>query len=365
VSNQLPEVGSALLASFLEANCVAVIDAYERRLRAARNPVADEPTSLHQARRVAEGIIADVADSLRAGKVQVDERYRLLAQEVGVARAARRIHPNHSVLAASVFFSEVLSMVSGALGVDPEGNSVALLALVANALEQSIILRIRQSLSSYTGHLLNDVHEAQIGEHRRIARELHDRVGPGMSISHRQLELYHLYKGDNPERASSKVKTAQQAIRESMDELRSITSGLHGRMHVKSLEQAILNFLDTIDSDVTTVRLRVNGNESWAEPDVLDEVFLIIREAARNVFQHASASLLLINVDITPHELNALIEDDGHGFDQDLPPASGGVGVRSMHERAKLLNGRLSISSSVGGGTQVDFALPLSGASPR
>jgi signal transduction histidine kinase len=96
---------------------------------------------------------------------------------------------------------------------------------------------------------------------------------------------------------------------------------------------------------------------------VLDEVFLIIREAARNVFQHASASILLINVNITPHELNAFIEDDGRGFEQDRPPVSGGVGVHSMHERVKLLKGRLTISSSVGRGTQVDFSLPLSGAS--
>jgi signal transduction histidine kinase len=238
-----------------------------------------------------------------------------------------------------------------------------LLALVAKTLEQTISLRIRQSLSSYTGYLLNDVHQAQIGEHRRIARELHDRVGPGMSVSHRQLELYHVYEGKNPEQAGNKVKTAQSAIREAMDELRSITFGLHSRMHVKSLEQALLNFLDTIDSEVPTVRLHVNGNESWAQPDVLDEVFLIIREAARNVFQHASASILLINVNITPHELNAFIEDDGRGFEQDRPPVSGGVGVHSMHERVKLLKGRLTISSSVGRGTQVDFSLPLSGAS--
>jgi len=356
-------VGPALLASFLEANHSAVLDSYERRLRAACNPIADDPASLDQAKRVGEGIIADVTDSLRAGNVRVNDSYRLLAQEVGVARASSRIHPNHSILAASAFFSEVLSMVSGVLREDPDGQSAALLALVANALEESISLRIRQSLSSYTGYLLNDVHQAQIEEHRRIARELHDRVGPGMSISHRQLELYHLYEGKDPERANSKVKTAQQAIFESMGELRSITSGLYSQMRVKSLEQALLNFIDTIDSNVPTVRLQVNGNESWAEPDVLDEVFLIVREAVRNVFQHASASMLLINVNITPHELNGLVEDDGCGFEQGRPSASGGVGVRSMHERARLLHGRLSISSSVGRRTQVDFSLPLSGAS--
>jgi signal transduction histidine kinase len=66
-----------------------------------------------------------------------------------------------------------------------------------------------------------------------------------------------------------------------------------------------------------------------------------------------------MNVDITPNELRASVEDDGLGFDTRRPPASGGVGLVGMRERVELMNGTVVISSEPGQGTQVCFSVPL------
>jgi signal transduction histidine kinase len=108
------------------------------------------------------------------------------------------------------------------------------------------------------------------------------------------------------------------------------------------------------------VRLHVSGDEAWAPPAVLDEVFLILREALRNALTHAAPQLVLIGVEICARELTAWVMDDGRGFS---PPAAtqtaSGSGLASMRERAALVGGRLVVSSMPGHGTRVELHVPI------
>jgi two-component system sensor histidine kinase UhpB len=53
------------------------------------------------------------------------------------------------------------------------------------------------------------------------------------------------------------------------------------------------------------------------------------------------------------------LEDDGKGFDPDRVKGEGGLGLVSMEERARLINGRFSIQSHPGKGTRVEVRVPL------
>ncbi|MEV4096106.1 sensor histidine kinase [Streptosporangium saharense] len=346
------------VADLIELQIPEIVRTYEANLRSAGNSLVYNSVSLDQALTNAQRIMADVIGSLRAGQVEVDNSYKLLAWNIGTTRAVDGVHPRESIQASSVFFHTALSVVFTCLTPDPQ--SLETLRLISLALERSIALRIRDAVAAYTGLLLNRVHEAQLGERRRIARELHDRVGHGMSVTHRQLELYTLYQETQPDRAAVKLANAQQAIRESMHHLRAVTSDLYTREPLKSLEKALLNELESVDVNETAVRLWVNGDETWVPPEVLDEVFLIIREGIRNALRHAKASLLLVNVEITPDELQASVEDDGIGLPSERP-AKAGVGLFSMCERAELLGGRLLVNSWLGSSTRVDLSVPLKG----
>ena len=326
-------------------------------LRAVGNATTQGEVSLEQVVGNGDQILMDVIESLRAGTVLVRDTCQLFAWDTGWTRAAGGVHPSESQQASSVFFRIVMGAAAELLLAT--AGDFSLLAIVAMSLERSIMARVRTSVSEYTGFLLNQVREAQVSERQRIARDLHDRIGHCISVTHRQLELYTMYQATDPARAFQKVETAQRAVRESMENLRAVTSTLYSPGPLKSLETALLNYLEVAAPEGLEVRVWVNGDDSWAPMEVLDEVFLVLREAARNILKHAEASILIVNVDITPNEIRAFVEVDGRGFDPDAPPALGGLGVFSLRERAGPLGGMLGVRSRSGAGTRINLAVPF------
>lgn len=234
-----------------------------------------------------------------------------------------------------------------------------MITLAVCGLEESLSRRVRESADSYHSFLLNLVREAQEEERRRIARELHDRIGHGISVAHQQLALSEAYRAADAARASAKIGVVQQAIQETMENLRQLTSELHPQTPVRSLEKSLIGFLEEVENDDVSVVLDVSGDESWAEPQVRDEAFLIVREAVRNALTHGNPLMVLVRVNIAPHELSASVQDNGCGFDPAAARGRGGVGMTSMRERAELLDGQVVITSEAGQGCLVELFMPL------
>ncbi|MEV5880036.1 histidine kinase [Streptomyces sp. NPDC052101] len=305
----------------------------------------------------AEQALADVCASLRAGRMEAEDSNELTVRPLGAVSSAGEVHPRKSQQAFAILFAVVLEAV---VRLTPDSERTpGLLATVALSLERSTALWTREAGSGYTEYLPHQVRQAQIEERQRIARELHDRIGLSLSAMHRQLELYALNRETDLLKATLCFDAARQSVKDAMDSLRAVTSDLHERPPLQSLEKALHHYLDSIGPGEVTVRLRVNGDETWVPPDIADEVFLILREASHNALRHAEPTVLLIRVDIGLHDLRASVEDDGLGFDPQQAAGSGGVGIASMHERAGLLDGAVEVSSLLGAGTRVNLSIPL------
>lgn len=348
-------------AARIEADRAEILTAYENGLTAAGSPVARDPLALSQAIENATAIIADVVDSVRAGHVRIDERYKLLSWTIGETRAEGGLRPQHSLRAAVALFDVVVSSIVRHVDGVPGTMGPFVTALLA--LNESISMRIREATVAYTGYLLDEVQSAHHGERGRIARELHDRLGEGLSVALRQLELQELVGGQEPLKAATRGAMARDAIRETMQRLRMVISDLR-QEPVTSLEKALIQHKEAIEGEDVVLRLRVSGDEAWAPRTVLDESFLIIREAIRNALTHADPTMVLIGVELAPHELRAWVEDDGRGFELSAGAAvsaSGGIGLATMQERAALMGGTTTVSSRPGQGTYVELLLPLPG----
>jgi signal transduction histidine kinase len=358
--NPVPEIlgsgGAAPLASRLEAGRAEILASYEHVLTEVGSLLLRDPQSREQVLAHGGQILSDVVHSLRTGAISVGGD-RLLAWDIGRTRAAEGVHPRESLQAAAAFFEIVLKAGARELGTD---GSLPLLTLMALTLNEIISTRIREATSGYSGHLLNEINEAHISERRRIARELHDRIGHALTTAHRQLDLYQIHQEKDSLTAANRVQAAEEAVREAMQNLRAVTSELRLQEPLKSLEKALASYLDSAVGVTACVRLQVNGDEAWASPAIRDESFLVIREAARNALAHSDPTIVLIRVDIAPHELRAWVEDDGSGFDITGQDSARG-GLLSMRERSDLMGGSISIMSKPGWGSQVELVVPLAG----
>jgi signal transduction histidine kinase len=97
-----------------------------------------------------------------------------------------------------------------------------------------------------------------------------------------------------------------------------------------------------------------------------EALFRIAQEALHNVVKHARATRAAVSLEPGDGTLRLVVRDDGIGFSVDDPQpatmaslASGGLGLRSMRERATELGGTLRIERASPRGTLVEAALPL------
>ncbi|GAA2905331.1 histidine kinase [Streptosporangium fragile] len=331
--------------------------ACERVLDTMSGPVADDAAARRHILAEAELILSDMVESLRAGHARVTENNRRAAGGNGGSAAARDAHPRDSLLFWDAFFDIVLRRLVAYVDLGEESRDP--FGLAVSVLYRSITSRLSDGLVSYSGRLLNKVHEAQLDERSRITRELHDRVGFWLNTAFRQMELYDVARerGTDLGKATERVERARFAVREAMRSLRATTSELRLQEPVKNLEKALSAAFAALPANEAVFRLNVNGDEEWAPNAVKDEVFLITREAVRNAVVHGRPKLVVIGVHIAPHELRVYVDDDGAGFD----PAekSGGIGLSAMRERAELLNGALTVSTVQGRGTHVELFVPI------
>lgn len=101
------------------------------------------------------------------------------------------------------------------------------------------------------------------------------------------------------------------------------------------------------------------------------QLLLAVREAVHNAVRHAGAREVTLRVGLSAAVLEIVVRDDGEGFDPGRLAGAGngdgGLGLRSMRERAGELAGRCDVTSAPGAGTRVVLTVPLppAGATPR
>jgi signal transduction histidine kinase len=91
--------------------------------------------------------------------------------------------------------------------------------------------------------------------------------------------------------------------------------------------------------------------------DVVLCLFRIVQEALSNVARHSRAKEVLITVLGDPKGLRLSIKDNGVGFDTEA--TRDGIGLTTIQERARLVNGKVSVSSARGSGTEMVVKVPL------
>ncbi|GAB5522889.1 MAG: hypothetical protein Roseis2KO_07610 [Roseivirga sp.] len=189
--------------------------------------------------------------------------------------------------------------------------------------------------------------KVQEGERSRISRELHDSVGQQLILLKNQAKMQ-----DNEEM----VRTAS----ETLEEVRTITRDLHPVVLKQlgltaALEELIHKLDENTEIFFTTELDNIDG--------LLDEteelnLYRIVQEALNNIVKHAGAISARMTVKRRKSKLRLTIEDNGRGFVLEEGVGGGNsLGLKTLNERATMLNAKLSISSS-DAGTQIVLEVP-------
>src|SRR5918995_300311 len=124
------------------------------------------------------------------------------------------------------------------------------------------------------------------------------------------------------------------------------------------LVAALQDLLEVVVPDDISVELSTSGAESRLSDHQRGQLYLILREAVRNAVKHSGCGSLTVGLDITSEEVSGYVEDDGCGFEGN-GETRGGLGLRSIRERAALLEGTAEVYSSQKGGAGIQVCLPL------
>ncbi|MCE6998205.1 histidine kinase [Saccharothrix sp. S26] len=333
----------------------ALLEEYGARLRAMHSALAEDEETLRSCVEHARSILDECAAGMREGRVVSCEDAWAMASEIGARRAAGNVHPVESLRAAAVLIELTVRTLQEICADDPA--AVPLLCTAVLTLNQSISLRMHVASIAYDRFLFDRFQRAQADGVHTLAREIHDHVGNGVSLAHRQLELYEVLHSEGCGIARDRVARARLVLTETLDTTRRLIAGLRARVPVTGLREALEAFVASADSPSTEVDVVVEGDENRLSHDVAGELYTVVREALRNALQHAGASRISALVTITPWRVVAVVEDNGAGFDRRRRAA--GHGLASMTERTTLLGGELTITSARGAGTRLEVTIPL------
>ena len=207
-------------------------------------------------------------------------------------------------------------------------------------------------------HSMEVTVRAEDAERNRISRDLHDRVAHSMGVAHQSLQLYEALADEDPVRANGKLHTAKEMMKTALEQTRNLSMELRRSETENGLIPALQDLLEVVVPDGVSAELSTSGAESRLSNHQRGQLYLILREAIRNAVRHSGCSRLTVGLHITSEEVSSHVEDDGSGF-QGHGETRGGLGLRSIRERAALLEGTAEVYASQKGGAGVQVWLPL------
>lgn len=197
--------------------------------------------------------------------------------------------------------------------------------------------------------------EAAVAEERSsIARDLHDSVTQTLFAATIIADVLPRLWERNPEQGRHRLQELHQLNRGALAEMRTLLLELRPTMLDNADLNEVLQYL--VDATSNRVRLPVNllieGETNLLPSEVRVTLYRVTQEALNNVFKHANASEVSVELKILPSQAELNIIDNGSGFVAETV-AGNHVGLRIMQERVTEIGATLTIASEPDRGTQI------------
>ena len=213
---------------------------------------------------------------------------------------------------------------------------------------------MEEALSTLSRKLLY----SQEQERSRIGRELHDDINQRLAMLAVSLEKL----TDDP----SKVQTSVQEIRQEVMEISSDVQALSHELHSSKLEYlgVVPGMKSWCKEFAERQRIVIDFRSDVQAVLPLDvglSLFRVLQEALHNVVKHSGAERIEVQLREDSSKIHLIVIDSGRGFDVDAAMKGRGIGLVSMRERVRLVNGTMTIDSKPMRGTTIHVRIPIPG----
>ncbi len=200
---------------------------------------------------------------------------------------------------------------------------------------------------------VNDMLDVQEGERRRIASDLHDRLGSMLSTVKLYFGTVEEQIDTLKEQNKEQYYKANSLLDEACEEVRKISHDLVSGELVKfGLVSALRQMAETIeDTGQLKIKVLAFGMDSRLDSNVEIALYRVIQELMNNILKHARSTEVTIQLTKLDNNLNIMVEDNGIGFDLDAVKLKDGIGLKNMETRVNKLNGKIHFDSGKGKGT--------------
>lgn len=255
----------------------------------------------------------------------------------------------------------ILSMVLVLINYNNKQKSLRLIHTQKEEISRQKITELikDQELNSFKNKL-----EGQENERKRIAQELHD--GIGGTLASIKMNLLGLKTDDGS--LKERLNDITLRLDNACEEVRMISHNLIPPvLHNSALTEVIKNFVNEV---IGTRNIVVNyefypkKQIEAIDKNIQVDIYRIIQELVTNAIKHGRAQEISIYLTMHDDYINLMVEDDGTGFRND--GKQDGIGLKNIQSRVAALDGKITIDTNIGKGTNViiDLSLPHGKAVP-
>jgi signal transduction histidine kinase len=214
------------------------------------------------------------------------------------------------------------------------------------------IVQAQEDLRALTARLV----ELQELSTKELARELHDDLSQNLSALGREVET--LFP---PSAQTSRSLSIWQRIMKLARDVHSMSQRLHPAiLDDLGLKQALIEQCWAFSERTgIPVQFESAGESTQPAADVSLCFYRVTQEGLHNIAKHAGATSVQLTLSSSAEKCSLRIEDNGQGFDPSEAKGKNALGLISMRERARLVNGNFTIRSEYGKGTMLEVSVTL------
>lgn len=189
---------------------------------------------------------------------------------------------------------------------------------------------------------------SQEEERRRISKDLHDGLGQRLLLIKNNV-------------VKTKDEDTKKLVETAIDEVRAISRNLHPfQLQELGITKAIEYTVNQIDENTSLfISSEIDNIDNIFSKKQEVNLFRIVQETLSNIIKHADAEAGKVVVKRYPHMVSISIRDNGVGFDfSEKYKNVKSLGLKTLFERTKLLNGQMKVQSKKNNGTLIEFQFP-------